>query len=327
MENYLMLRPGKKQVIVIVILILIALASHLFIADQLSSDELYQNIKESLDQKQKTVVALAASSAALSTLLSLLPGDMASPIANQIAQLTSYFIVILGAIILEKMLLSVMGYVAFGYIIPFACLLGIGYNLYRYEPFKKIAIKLTIFAIIATIAIPVTIKTSDLIYSAHLTSTSESTSESESESTSKSAADLVAGALKFAEETTTEIEAQSDEISKEEQSLINKIGSTIKSLPAKLKNQVSKLAQKGQTALSNFIEAIAILIVTTCLVPIFILMIFAWTIKMLFGLDAPAELLKLKKVKPIPRPGRRGDDDDDDDDKWHKGDLLDRYYE
>lgn len=79
----------------------------------------------SLDVKKVTVLKLAGTAAAASTAITLIPGDAAMPIADQIAELTPYFIIILGAILLEKMLVGVVGYLTFAYIIPFAWILKI----------------------------------------------------------------------------------------------------------------------------------------------------------------------------------------------------------
>lgn len=106
-------------------LILIAGFSFFFISKFVATPEFSASTVASLDEKKSTVMKLAAAAAASSTALSAIPGDATTPIANQIAGLTSYFIIILAALLLEKMLIAVVGHVAFSYLIPVACGLGI----------------------------------------------------------------------------------------------------------------------------------------------------------------------------------------------------------
>src|SRR5690554_3319886 len=117
----------SKRTIVLIMLILIALLSRFVLSEIVSNPSFNASTIESLDEKKATVLKLAATMAASSTALSLLPGDVAMTIANQMAELNRYFIVVISAIILEKILVSVIGYVSFSYIIPIACILGIAY--------------------------------------------------------------------------------------------------------------------------------------------------------------------------------------------------------
>ena len=92
----------SKRIIITIILLIIALLSIFLVSKLVTAPEFNASTIKSLDDKKVTVMKLAVSAAASSTALSLLPGDIATPIANEIAEITSYFIVILGAILLEK---------------------------------------------------------------------------------------------------------------------------------------------------------------------------------------------------------------------------------
>lgn len=82
----------------------------------------------SLDEKKQTVMELTAASTVTSALITLLPGDTATPIAEKMADVSGYLLVVLCAIYLEKYLVTITGYVAFTYLIPIACGLWI-FNL------------------------------------------------------------------------------------------------------------------------------------------------------------------------------------------------------
>ena len=99
-------------------LLLISLLSIFVVSKIVTQPDFNASTVQSLNDKEYSVMKLAAAAAAASTALSLIPGDASMPIANQIAELAPYFILILGSILLEKMLVSVVGYISFTYIIP-----------------------------------------------------------------------------------------------------------------------------------------------------------------------------------------------------------------
>lgn len=58
---------------------------------------------------------------------------------------------------------------------------------------------------------------------------------------------------------------------------------------------INDISNKGEETLTSFLEAIAILIITSCVIPIVVLLIFAWIIKLLFGFDRNA--ISMKKTR------------------------------
>ncbi|MBU3161369.1 hypothetical protein KPL37_16800 [Clostridium frigoris] len=218
-----------------------------------------------MDDKKVIVMKLAASAAASSTALSLIPGDAATPIANQIAELSSYFIVVLCAILLEKMLIGVVGYVSFTFIIPFACILGACYLYKNKVVLKDLAIKLTIFGIILFMAIPASIQVSDLMYSSYQASIEQT--------------------VETAKQNKEYIDEKKNELSKEDKNWIEKTGDYLSNFTSKIGNGISEITKKGEDTLSTFLYTIAVLIITSCVIPIVVILIFAWVIKILFGFN------------------------------------------
>lgn len=256
---------SSNQTILIVILILVALFSNFIISRVVTSPKFNAKTIESLDEKKITVMKLAAASAATSTALTLLPGDIATPISNQIAELSKYFLLILSVILLEKMLVAVVGYISFSYIIPLACILGIVFIIWEKEIFKTLAIKLSIFALIIFLAIPVSMKASDLIYGTHKDSIQETVDTTEN--------------------NKEYIEEKSKELPVEEKNLLEKIGGYLSDITAKIGSGVSDAVKKGEENFSAFLDAVSTLIITTCVVPLIVILIFIWSIKILFSFD------------------------------------------
>ena len=107
----------------IAVLVIIAVLSMTVLAGFASSPETYADTIASLDKKKITVMELTAATLAASTALSAVPGDATNPAANQIANLSNYLMIVVCAIFLEKFLLTVIGHVAFTYILPIAVVL------------------------------------------------------------------------------------------------------------------------------------------------------------------------------------------------------------
>ena len=93
------------------------------IAQKMSQPQTFSHAIESLEKKQETVLELTAASTAASVAITLLPGDAATPIADKLADLSGYFLIVLCAIFLEKYLLTIMAGAAFRVLLPLACVL------------------------------------------------------------------------------------------------------------------------------------------------------------------------------------------------------------
>ena len=80
---------------------------------------------------------LTAASAAASAAITLIPGDVATPIASELADLSSKFVIVICAIYVEKYLLTITGYVTFAILIPISCIIfSIGALLMRPPMFR-----------------------------------------------------------------------------------------------------------------------------------------------------------------------------------------------
>lgn len=255
----------SKRTLTLILLLSIALLSIFVVSKVVTAPSFYAETIKSLDDKKLVVMKLAAAAAASSTALTLIPGDAAMPIANQIAELSGYFIVILCAILLEKMLITVVGYLSFTYIIPFACLLGITYLYVKKDVLLGYAIKLAIFGIVLAAAIPLSVKVSDLIYSSYQTSIEQT--------------------VETAEQNNEYIEEKKKDLSEEDQNWMEKIGNYISDLTSKIGTGISEMAKKGEETLGAFLDAVAVLIITSCVIPIVVILIAAWVVKILFGFD------------------------------------------
>ena len=245
-----------KPLLISAVLLLIACVSFFLLARWASSNAVFEEIHASVDQKTQRVLGLSASSAAISTGISLLPGDAGTPIAEKIADLTSDFLLILCVLYTEKNLLAVIGSVVFRYAIPIACGLLIWYQFQNKEILRTLAVKLIVLGLAVFMAIPISLKVSDAIYENH-----------------KEIVEMTAEEAEKLNETTSQL-TEADEAQNPIAAVLNR-----------LKETSSGLVNKGAQMLNHFIESIAIFIVTTCVMPLLVLVLILWLVNKLTGIS------------------------------------------
>ena len=131
----------SKNIIIAVVLLVIAILSVTVISEYATSAEVHSSSIKALDDKKMKAMELTAGVAATSTAISALPGDAATPIAEQVSELTGPLLIVVCAIYLEKFLLTTIGLVSFKFLIPFACLLGLIYIFSSKEAARVIILK------------------------------------------------------------------------------------------------------------------------------------------------------------------------------------------
>ena len=257
----------KKSAIVL-LLVAVALFSITVITPAATKEESHTYTYEQLDREIGNVLKLAGGATAVSAVISLLPDDTCTPIAEQFAELGTYFVIVLSALYLEKYLITILGFVSFSVLIPLVCLvLGIGI-LSKKDKAKVLSLKLGIFAILIYFLIPISVKTSETIYNTY-----ESTLE-----------DTIT--------TANEISITDDDAG-----AVEKFLGWIKNAAVTVVDYVTGL-------LRRFIEAIAVMMVTSCLIPILVVLFFSWLMKLLFKVDISfidIKLLPGRKHLALPR--------------------------
>ena len=277
----------QKKIIFALIPIVIALLSFFVIARFTSSTEFNTKTIQSLDDKKTTVMELAAASTAASAAITLIPGDVGTPIANKLADLSSYFLIVLCAIYLEKYLVTITGYAAFKILVPIACVFFSGYLLWRKEILRVVAQKFLLFGLAVYLVIPASVKVADMIETTYASSI-ESTIETAKQTTDEIESETGESGQVDDKSSNEKSQSDSDSDSKEN------AGGFFSGLFNKVQEGVSTATANVENVLNNFIEALAILLVTSCLIPILVLIFFVWLVKMLLGLniDIPTSVRK-----------------------------------
>lgn len=261
----------SKRVILIVALLVITLISIFVLSPLTSSTEFHTKAIQSLDEKKVTVMELTAATAGVATAIALIPSDATTPLANQILGLSSYLLIVIGAIFLEKILLTLTGYVTFTFLIPIACLLFGIYLYVKKDILRNLAIKLGVFGIVMFMVIPVSVQVSNLIESTYQTSINQTIEEAKN----------IGIETEESENKESEESGGWSGFTQKAKDIISNIG-----------DNVSEWIHKGEKVLSNFIDAIAILLITSCIIPIAVLIFFIWIIKIIFGVKISASNIK-----------------------------------
>lgn len=275
--------PFKNRLIVAIVLAFAALISLFLLSGIFSSPDTYSKTIESLDSKKDTVLLLTASAAGASAALSAIPDDTCTPLAERLADLSGDFLIILTAIYLEKYLLTTFGFVTFAVLIPISCILVIAGLFIRKRPglrlpLIRLAEKLVLLGIAFILTVPASVFVSNRI---------ESTYENSINSTIESAQIT----MEAAQETTEE--AKKDEATQPLEFFQERVAD-LQNTAGDIASTLGGALEWVQKIIGNFIEAIAVMIVISCVLPILVLVFFLWLVKLILGVNVDMAMSALK---------------------------------
>ena len=257
---------NRSRLIITALLVIATLVSFFPVGNRLSDPAAYTQTIQTLDQKKDTVMGLVAGSSATAAAISVIPGDTGTPIANKLVDISADLLIVLAAIYLEKYLLTVFGFTAFKVVIPaalafFAVALWVGERDQLKWWLRNIATRALLLAVCAVLVVPTSTFVSNMIDDTYENSINQT--------------------LADAQEATDEIESASKEQEKGESNWLTDMFDAVASGVETL----TKLPETIPTALNGFIEGFAVMVVTSCLIPIIVLLFYSWVIRMLMGIQ------------------------------------------
>lgn len=263
-------KDQKKKIVITAIAIAIALFSFFYLGNKFSNPETFSKYISILDEKKMNVMGLTASTSAASIAITVIPDDIGTPIANQLADLSGYLLIILTVIYLEKYLLTVIGFGVFKVIIPVSCAL---IAVYQFRPnnfsLKKAALKIGIFGIALMLLIPTSVTISHMIDETYQQSINETLNNTNQE-------------IEVEEQTQQQEEKQD---LKWYEKIYYAFVNTVEDVKETVTSSTSGAIEKAKSMLSNFIEATAVMIVTSCIIPILTVLVFLWLTKIILGIE------------------------------------------
>ena len=300
----------RTKCITAAVLLLAAILSITVVGKYASAPESHQKTIASLDEKKQTVMELTAASTVTSALITLLPGDTATPIAEKMADVSGYLLVVLCAIYLEKYLVTITGYVAFTYLIPIACGLWILNLFFADATVRKLAAKLAVFGLAISLVVPASVKISDLIgdtYQAQIEATIEDAKNTQNILENSGVVDDTNEVGTTGTGTTGAATGSAQEKNNSESGSVSNIFDWAKDAISSAKDSVANvvenvtvstedLVQKVENSLNHFIEAVAVMIITSCVIPMLVLLLFFWMVKIVLDVDLSG--VKIKGMLP-----------------------------
>ena len=271
-----------KKVFICVLLLLAAVISLLYLGDWAMKIDTHSHTINSIDEKVDMVMKLTAASTVASAGISAIPGDTATPIAEKLADFTQYFLLIMCVLYAEKYSVTIIGLATFKILIPLACVF-MGISLFSESAlWRRLSVKFAVFGIAIFLIIPASIRVSDMIY----------TTFDESINNTISSAEQIA-------DDTIEL-TDAGENTGLVQSILNGISET-----------ASSLTEKAAKTLNRFIETLAVVIVTSCVIPILVVIFFVWVAKIITGVNFIPDLMTPGGMKKFYRRRRKAEPEPD----------------
>jgi len=267
------MKDKSKVKMIVAILIIVIVGAGLFTigGDHFSNPETYEKTIQTLDEKRDNVLAMTGVAAGVSTGLSALPNDMASPIANRLADLTGTFMLILGAIYLEKYLLTLTGMVAFQILVPVICMLLVAFLWSEKKDLLKFVAKLALFGICIVALVPTSTYVVGFIEDTQAVSATQNIEEAKA----------------FADQLQDKADDEDF---------------VVKKWLSKLSGGARGILEEAEAVLGNFIDAAALMVITSCVIPVLVLMLFLWLIRIILGIDVN---LPTEKILSFTKSGHR----------------------
>lgn len=270
----------KLQIGLIIALVVLALLSGFVARPHYADTKTWDSTIEVIDQKKGNVLALTTSCVALSAGITALPGDTGTPVAEQLAQLSGNLGIVLAVLYLEKYLLTILWSVGLGILIPFALALfavslGIHGRWSTSAVLRRVATRVLVVAVIGMALVPASVWVSqkvDETYQVSIEQTEQKATEASKTSSTKSEK----------KSETTENKNVLEQLTDGASSLLTSVTDSAKSMTDEVVQQVTDL-----------IEGVIVMIVTSCVIPLLVLVAFLWLGHVLLGIDisGPANYL------------------------------------
>ena len=228
----------------------------------------YEKTIASIDEELSGVLKLSALTTGISATITAIPGDTGTTIADHLMTLTTWLLVVIVVLFFQKYSLTLIGKLTFIIIIPIVIgMFGVGILKHS----KKLLLKGVNGLLIASLiffAIPASVSLSNEIKETYEFSLNNTLAEAEN------------------------AKAKTDEAT-DDSADDNK--NFIEGAISKVTDAVSSTVMGGLDAAENFLntltESLAVLVVTSCAIPMLVLVLFIWLIKKLVEVDLSKSLL------------------------------------
>lgn len=264
----------RVKLVKILLAVLISVSSASVLAYKVPEHRYVKETLDSLEESKTTVMEFSGATIAVSFAITALPDDLGSPLAGTLADMNKYFVFIFAVLYVEKLIVVEGMKLSFAYIIPIACGLYILAVLSGKAFFKNFAVKLMTLGLAIVFVIPVSTHVTEKVCEDYLVYVDETIAEADA------GAEKVNEIMDSGEEGTT---------------VFDKLTDAFKTVI----QGISDLLTYFENVLKKCVNSIAIMIVTTFVVPMLVLLLFRWLLRELFrlNLQTPRDNVVLLEAK------------------------------
>lgn len=257
----------RLRVPICVLLVVVALGSFFLARPHFSDPETYAAVTQTIDEKKTNVTLMIASSTALSAGISALPEDTGSALSDKLMDMSASLGIVLAVLYLEKYLLTAFGALSFGALFPLAALLVVAAVALRRSVvsrgLKNLAVRLALIGVVLMALVPTSVAVTDMF-------------------------DQTYQASIEAQQAAAAAEAQAEEEAASEEGF--DIVDFVVSIPESVTEGVTDAVDSFTQQVNNLIESFALMIVTSCVIPLLVLILFLLAAKALLSLDVSAPM-------------------------------------
>lgn len=248
----------EKLWLKIAIALFVAVFSCCVLANVIPKGNMVTKTVASLEKSRDSVVEFSGATIGVSLTLSALPNDFATPLANTLSDMNKYLVLILSVIFLERLIVIEGTKIAFAFLIPIACAVFIVGQIFQKKRLANLGVKICVFGLALVLVIPCSVGVTNLI-----------------------AADY----LEYVDNTIEETKNSSDKISEkvapenQEESILDKITNAFDTTVS----GASNLMANFDVIVKKCINSIAIMVLTSIIMPLLTMLLFKWLLTELFG--------------------------------------------
>lgn len=278
---------SRARAIVTALLAVLLLASEFPLGTYLSTQDAYGGTNATLDGQKSTALGLVATATAASVTVTAITDDVGTPIAEQLADLSGKLVVVLSVIYLEKFLMTTFGLIGFRVFVP----IGLGtliawlWTRRDWAPRPMLfvwGVRLMVVGVALATLVPVSAGLADVINAQYQSSQQVD---------------------KAVQATDTAVQGMSDNADGTASQNHSEGGGLFDMLGLAASSGIDALASGAKDAasavgaqLNTLIDAVAVSIVTSCLVPMAVLLVYFWLIKLFTGADLTGYVTKAPAV-------------------------------
>lgn len=270
-------KPILKNVLLITLCALLIICSICFGSHTASNPETYKKTITELNEKSADVAKMSVATLGMSTLIAAVPGDTTTPIADYLVDLNSWLLIIMMVLTLEKYLLTIIGKAVFWLIIPIGLAL-IGISIPPKSRSLKIrGLNILLAGFLIWAIVPTGMMISRDIERTYSFSVSDVANETEN-----------------IQNKAAEIEENNDSEEtdgKEDENIISGFISKAKdAVEDVIINPLEEKVAQAKKMVNTVVNAIIVLVITSCVIPLFTLIAFLLLIKVTLHLDLLGEI-------------------------------------